>query len=320
MLICKDCGNEWSGLKWERKGRVGQFDYRCSCGSKKKPVEPVEQLKKLNAVKIGKPKANRLYIPTEDDLKYLNHTTVEMLRLLDNNTAGPMDYREPFPELPKENRVLVIPDLHLPFPKEGYLDFLKSIYDKYDCNTVIQMGDLIDGHYESRHPTDPHAMNAEDEFDAIIPYIREIAETFPVMKVLRGNHCRIVERATVGNNISSKWLKSLKDRLLDEGLPVDEWEFAEHFIIDGVKYVHGEGRKAKGRMLQDGISIVGGHYHAESYVHWHVNDYQKLFAMQLGALIQDEAYAFAYGKHFAKSHKNCGVVINGVPTIEYMEL
>ncbi|MCP5006586.1 MAG: hypothetical protein GY941_21990 [Planctomycetes bacterium] len=217
-------------------------------------------------------------------------------------------------------RTLVIPDLHYPFPKEGHLEFLKGVYDKYSCNNVIQLGDLTDGHYESRHATNTGAMNADEEFDAIKPYIVALHDVFPQMKVIRGNHCDIVKRGTASIGISPKWVKSLEQRLLEEGVDITSWEFGTHFIIDGVKYCHGEGRKAKSRMDQDGYSVVQGHWHRDSSVQWKVNDHQKLFAMQLGALIDDEAYAFEYSKHFAKSHKNCGVVVDGVPIIEYMDL
>jgi hypothetical protein len=221
----------------------------------------------------------------------------------------------------KENRVLAIPDLHLPFPKEGYLEFLKEIYDKYECNTVIQMGDLTDGHYESRHATNTGAMNADDEFDAIKPHIIDLYKIFPKMKVIRGNHCKIQERQAASVGMSPKWIKTLQQRLSEEGLDISGWEFGLNFTIDGVLYTHGEGRKAKPRMIQEGMSIVSGHWHRESNIQWHANSKQCLFAMQLGALIDDDAYAFEYSKDYAKSYKNCGVIIDGkLPIIEMMEL
>ena len=47
----------------------------------------------------------------------------------------------------KENRVLVIGDLHEPFNLDGYLDFCKHQYAIYNCNKVIFIGDVIDNHY-----------------------------------------------------------------------------------------------------------------------------------------------------------------------------
>jgi hypothetical protein len=50
----------------------------------------------------------------------------------------------------KENRVMVIFDLHAPFIKYGYLDFCKSIYQKYNCNQVVLIGDIIDNQTRAR--------------------------------------------------------------------------------------------------------------------------------------------------------------------------
>ncbi len=219
-----------------------------------------------------------------------------------------------------EERVLVIPDLHFPFVIDGYLDFLMDIYDKYNCNKVVQIGDILDMHYSSFHDSDPDGMSENDEFESAVNGIKELAEVFPEMLVCGGNHDAVPNRKAFSSGLSSRWVKSIKDVLLDFGAEVEGWEFAHHHIVDGIKYTHGTARKAKQRMIQDGISIVQGHYHSESYIWCHVNAVQKNFAMQLGALTDDSAYAFAYGKEFAKSHKNCGVVINGVPTIEYMDL
>ncbi len=220
----------------------------------------------------------------------------------------------------EENRVLVIPDLHFPFVIDGYLEFVKSIYDKYDCNQVVQGGDILDMHYSSFHDSDPDGLSENEEFNRSVEYIKELAETFPNMKVCGGNHDAIPNRKAFSAGLSSRWVKSIKDVMLEMGAKVEGWDFSHYHIIDSIKYTHGTGRKAKQRMLQDGVSIVQFHYHAESYVWFHANSVCKNFAMQLGALVDDKAYAFAYGKEFAKSHKNCGVVINGVPTIEYMDL
>ena len=217
-------------------------------------------------------------------------------------------------------RVLVIPDLHTPFMHKDAVTFLKGIYNKYKCNKVVIIGDEIDMHYSSFHDTDPDGFSARAEMELAVVQLTELARAFPKAKVCIGNHTAISQRRAFSAGLSNRWIKSVKDVLLSYGVPCEGWDYSDHWVIEGVKYTHGTARKAKQRMLQDGISIVQGHYHAESYVWHHVNDVQKLFAMQLGALIEDDAYAFSYGKHFAKSHKNCGVIIDGVPVIEYMDL
>lgn len=224
------------------------------------------------------------------------------------------------PEGADRDRVLVIPDLHAPFMHDEAIEFLVSINRKYNCNRVVILGDELDNHYSSFHDTDPDGLSANKELCIAAEQLHRLATEFPEASVCIGNHTAIPQRRAFSAGISNVWIKSVKDVLLEMGVPCEGWDYSDSHIIDGVKYTHGTGRKAKQRMLQDGISIVQGHYHSESYVWHHVNAVQKNFAMQLGALIEDDAYAFAYAKHFAKSHKNCGVVIEGVPIIEYMDL
>ena len=43
----------------------------------------------------------------------------------------------------KENRILVIGDLHAPFDLDGYFEHCKEVYAKYNCNKVVFIGDVI---------------------------------------------------------------------------------------------------------------------------------------------------------------------------------
>ena len=42
----------------------------------------------------------------------------------------------------QERRILVVGDIHAPFNLDGYLDFCKDTYAKYNCNQVIFIGDI----------------------------------------------------------------------------------------------------------------------------------------------------------------------------------
>jgi hypothetical protein len=46
-----------------------------------------------------------------------------------------------------ERRVMIIPDLHAPFIEPGFFEFCKSIYKKYNCNSVHFTGDLLDNSF-----------------------------------------------------------------------------------------------------------------------------------------------------------------------------
>ena len=214
------------------------------------------------------------------------------------------------------NKVLIIGDTHAPFEHKDYLAFCKRMYKKYNCNVVVFIGDILDSHYSSYHESSPDGFGGEDELIKAKKSIAEFHRTFPNSLVCLGNHDLIPNRKAFSGGLSSRWIKSM-----EEVLETPTWKYSDHFIIDGVKYVHGTGRKARQRCQQDMISTVQGHYHSESYIENYVGaDGTRRFAMQIGCGINVDEYAFAYGKHFAKPHLNVGVVIDGkLPIIEFME-
>ena len=68
----------------------------------------------------------------------------------------------------KERRILVIGDLHCPFELDGYFEFCLETYDRFNCNQVVFIGDLVDSHATSRHETDPDGMSAKTELERAI--------------------------------------------------------------------------------------------------------------------------------------------------------
>jgi metallophosphoesterase superfamily enzyme len=215
------------------------------------------------------------------------------------------------------NRMLVIGDLHAPFIKPGYLEFCRSIYGKYNCNRVMFIGDLIDNHFSSFHDTDPDGHGAAEELRRAKETIADWYKTFPEAYVVIGNHDLIPSRRLFNAGVTTSWI-----RPISEVLDVPNWEFAEEFTIDDIKYCHGTNRKAQNRAKDDLISIVQGHYHSEGYITHYVGDSYAIFAMQVGCGVDRTAYSMAYGKAFKKMHTSCGVVLeNGrLPILEYMEL
>lgn len=226
----------------------------------------------------------------------------------------PDEYRRLL-SLSEGERILIIGDLHEPFTREGYLEFCQQMYSKYNCNRVVFTGDILDNHYSSYHETDPDGHSAAEELQRAKFAIKQWHDAFPNAYVCEGNHDNLPNRKSMTAGISKAWIKSIKDVL-----ETPTWKFGESFIIDGVLYCHGIGRKARQRSRQDMMSVVQGHYHSESYIEWTVGKRDRIFALQVGCGMDDKAYAAAYGKHFAKMHINVGLVIDGVPILEYMDI
>lgn len=212
-----------------------------------------------------------------------------------------------------ENRVLVIGDLHEPFCLDGYLEFCIDTYNKYQCNKVVFIGDVIDNHYSSYHETDADGMGGGQELELAISKLAEWYKAFPTAHVTIGNHDRLIMRKAQTSAVPKKWIKDYK-----EVLEVPKWEFVNRVVIDNVQYIHGEAGTAKVKCKADMMSTVQGHLHTQAYTEWFVGANFKVFGMQVGCGIDHESYAMAYAKAGKKPVIGCGVVIDGKQAINVL--
>ena len=206
----------------------------------------------------------------------------------------------------EEKRILVIGDIHAPFELDGYLSFCMETYDKYNCNQVIYIGDILDNHAFSYHEPDPSGLSAGNELILAKKFVKKWYNAFPVADVLIGNHDRLAARKMMTGGVPLAWIKSYNDVL---GTP--KWNWTERIVYDGVQYVHGEGGTARTKSKNDMMSTVQGHIHTQAYVDWAVGRNFKVFGMQVGCGVDGGSYAAAYAKNFKKQAIGCGVVIGG---------
>jgi hypothetical protein len=200
------------------------------------------------------------------------------------------------------NNVLYIGDLHLPFTKEGYLEFCIEQQERFNCGTVIFSGDLVDFHAQSFHNPNPDGLSAKDELILAVQELQKWYKAFPQATCLLGNHDRIVARKLFSVGLSQRWMKPL-----EEVLEVPNWKFVEQVIYNNVLYVHGEGGSAIKKAQSELMSVCQGHLHTEGYVQF-LNG-GKNFGMQVGCGIDFESYAFAYAQRGKKPVLSCGVIL-----------
>jgi len=206
------------------------------------------------------------------------------------------------------SRVLVVGDIHAPFCLPGYLDFCYEQYDRFNCNKVVFIGDIIDNHYSSYHETDPDGMGGGDELEMAIEQVGEWYKAFPVAEVTIGNHDRLIMRKAKTGGIPSRWIKDYK-----EVLNTPLWSFVDRVVIDDVQYIHGEAGKAIKKAMDDMMSTVQGHRHTEMGTDWKVGANFKVFGCAVGCGIDHKSYAMAYAKNFKKPAIGCAVILNGQP-------
>jgi metallophosphoesterase superfamily enzyme len=213
----------------------------------------------------------------------------------------------------KENRILVIGDIHEPFSLKEYMKFCKETYEKYNCNKVVFSGDIIDNHYSSYHETDADGLGGLDELELAIRKISNWYKLFPIADVIIGNHDRIIMRKAQTSNIPTKWIREYK-----EVLNTPNWNFTDRVVYDEVQFIHGEGGTASTKCRADMMSTVQGHLHTQCYVQHFVGQNYKIFGMQVGCGIDHDSYAMGYAKRGKKPAIGCGVVINGTTAINVL--
>jgi hypothetical protein len=217
--------------------------------------------------------------------------------------------------------VLVISDLHAPFEHPDAVPFLEAVAEFYNPSRVVCIGDEVDMHALSDYDHDPDGLSPGDELKGAIKHLRPIYSMFPKVLVCTSNHTARPYRRAFKHGLPKSLLKEYREFLQ---APIG-WEWADSWTIDGVKYEHGEGvsgqlgaaKAAAGNMQ----STVIGHLHAFAGVQYLANPMVLIFGMNVGCLLDNDAYSFAYGKHIrSKPVIGCGVVKRGIPTFIPMQL
>jgi metallophosphoesterase superfamily enzyme len=206
----------------------------------------------------------------------------------------------------KGSNVLAIGDLHEPFTLPEYLNHCIETKEKYNCDKIVFIGDVIDNHYSSYHESDPNGLSGGDELQLAIDKLQNWYKEFPNAIVTVGNHDRLIRRKAFSGGIPKQWIKEYS-----EVLNVPNWKFTDRHIIDNVQYIHGESGRASKKAKDDMMSTVQGHRHTEMFTEFVVGANFKVFGCAVGCGIDNNSYAMAYGKNFKKPAIGCAVIFNG---------
>ena len=221
---------------------------------------------------------------------------------------------------PGGTRVGIIGDTHLPYELDGYLDFCQETFDKWGVNRVIHVGDFVDNHSLSFHDSEPMLHNVTGEYESAFERAQDWYEAFPEATLIMGNNDRIPARQLRKLGMEpSIYMRPIEELL---GMP---WDVVDQIEIDNVLYHHGETAGGINGFRKDCEQrmrcTVSGHNHSNAGVSATATDQELVWGLAVGCGVNHEHMAFAYGKNFAKKPIiSCGVVIDGEPHIEYMNL
>ena len=213
------------------------------------------------------------------------------------------------------SRVLVISDYHAPGALPRFPAFLKRISDKYSCNKVIMIGDLVDNAAICFHQKSPNLITAVQERKRAQKQVDKLYALFPKAEWLIGNHDELHLRQASVVGLPSDVLVPL-----NYYWNVPNWNVRPRytrFEHDGVIYAHGDTGKgglfASVKNSRDNfVSWVSGHCHSEAGVWYTTNESGRVFGMNVGCGMDRNLLHFHYGVVFNKKPTlGCGVVIDG---------
>lgn len=217
------------------------------------------------------------------------------------------------PTLYGENEIVMcIGDMHHPFCHPDTLAFLKAVQKKYKPTLYMCLGDEVDQHALGRFPKDPDGMSAGKELQAAIDKLIPFYLAFPKMLVCESNHTVRAYKRSFEAGLPKAFLKDIEMVL---NAP-DGWHWASEWLIDGVLYIHGDpffGKNAAEKHATENWgSVVIGHTHSYAHVKTFHKRRGNFFAMDVGCLVDEEAYAFAYARKMNfKPTLGCGIVFHG---------
>jgi len=213
--------------------------------------------------------------------------------------------------------VLAFGDEHHPFSHRDRLDFIKEVKDKYNPDTVVNLGDEIDAHAFSRYVHDPSGYGPQHEWDKAVKALKPYYELFPKLHICKSNHPMRPFRRAFDVGIPGSFFKSYTD-LIDAP---EGWVWAGFFEFDGVRYIHGEGYNGElghKKAAEDyGKSVVMGHLHTNFGVYTScrgVGNTNPIYGVAAGCGTDTSSYACAYAKNYSKQPILGAVVLqDGIP-------
>jgi len=229
----------------------------------------------------------------------------------------------------KSDNYLLIPDLQIPFHHPKALEHCKAVAKEYNVppENVYNMGDEVDEYFGSQWKKSPDTnYSATQEIKDSKDEIRRWGAVFPKMKLCVSNHGIRWARKFCDAEIPSQLMIPYKDLI---GAP-SGWVWRDEWVVN-CKYrfrcIHGMGYSgvngARNAANDAAMSTAIGHLHAFAGINFikTQGSEKMIWSFNVGAIIDDTAYAFEYSKYSRnKSINGVGIILSGGKTPLFIPL
>ena len=213
-------------------------------------------------------------------------------------------------------KVLVLPDLHVPYTNMDYIKEAYAFNKKYKADIVVQLGDFFDFYNLSSYAKSTDADSAREELEAARKQVKIIAKMFPKMTILKGNHEDRLNRRANEAGIPPAYVRTAFE-VVDAPSGWNYIDKEPYIEIDGVIYTHGFLSNPKQHSEYFNAPCVIGHLHQSMGVTYTARQDSMIYAMCLGFMADMKSMVFQYGalKKYNKFTPGFGYVIDGIPHI-----
>jgi predicted phosphodiesterase len=216
------------------------------------------------------------------------------------------------------DKILVLPDIHAPFFNWKAVKVAAKWAKRHKPELVIQLGDIMDQKAWSRFPKDADDPSPHQEFELSIEAMDRLADMFPDMELLLGNHDLRIAKAALEVGFTKHIVRDLEEIFEYPG-----WNWhsnpRDHLIVNTrrgpVLFRHGdeEGGTAVAKSRLFGMSVVQGHTHQAS-IGYTSTMRGQVFGMECGHLMDTTSKAATYACRNGKYPvTGIGIIKYGVP-------
>ena len=219
-------------------------------------------------------------------------------------------------------RILVIPDMHMPYCHPDTWKFLEAVKVKYNPDRVVCLGDEVDHHALSFHDSSPDLDSAGPELNKAINLLQKIYELFPEVDVLESNHGSLVYRKAFAAGIPKNLIIPYRDQIkAPKGW---HWHFDLTLKMSNgqsVYFHHGKTGGAGKLSQRQSMCSVQGHFHSKFHVTYWANPTALYWDVHAGCLADSKSIAQEYAKNsIEKGIVGCLMILKGHPHLVPMVL
>ncbi len=222
----------------------------------------------------------------------------------------------------KYNKILFIPDMHIPFHHAHAFKFIAAVQKKYKPDLVVCLGDEQDVHSGSMHDHSPDLHSPADELDMTLSALRVLYKIIPECLVVESNHGSLFYRRASKHGLPKKVLKSYEEMLqAPKG-----WKWYSDLTLyssngSPIYVCHGQSADVLRNSKNKSMNYIQGHHHSKFEIRYWANSLGLYWGVTSGCLIDYKSLAFEYGRIMLdKPILGCTVVINGIPKLIPMTL